>query len=260
MHDLDAEPTPDVRGDHVDVDQGEPELGGHRATHPGRGLRRGPDPQSVRLGVPAGEHPAALHRGGRRPFDGQVQLQGVRRTGDRGVDVAVVLHEVRRDVARHVLVHEVGGSAGRLDADDGVERPVADDDPLDRVFGEVPVGGHHHGDRLAHVVDPVLGQGVLGAPVGECGVRNEQRHRLGYAPRQVFVSVDGHQPVHLQRTGDVDVDDLRVCVRTAHEGHDEGVVAQIIKVGAVPAHQAVVLHPGNRLAEHLRRHEMIRSR
>ena len=75
----------------------------------------------------------------------------------------------RRSAARAASMPTTGG-----------QQLVVDGDPADRVLGDVAVVGDHEGDRLAHVVDLVLGQRVLGAAVGERRVRDEQRQRLGH--------------------------------------------------------------------------------
>ena len=65
---------------------------------------------------------------------------------------------------------QVLGRPGGTDADDRRQRLVVDHDAVRGVLGEVAVGGHHHGDRLADVVDLPAGQGVLRPGMREVGV------------------------------------------------------------------------------------------
>jgi hypothetical protein len=81
------------------------------------------------VGVPLRQHALALQRHRGAALDRQVELQAVRGGVDGGRRVAGLLHHHRRDVARHVVVHEVGGLAGGLDADDGRQELVVDPDP-----------------------------------------------------------------------------------------------------------------------------------
>ena len=91
------------------------------------------------------------------------QRQGVRRGGQRGVDVADLVEVVRGDVVGHVVVHGALGPTRVVDADHRREHVVGDDDPLGGVLGEVAVPRDHHHDGLADVVDLVAGQRVAGA-------------------------------------------------------------------------------------------------
>ena len=70
----------------------------------------------------------------------QIQLQRVRSAGEGGIAVSDALHQVRRDVARHVRVHQLAPGAGRIDADDRPAGPVGDPDALGSVLGEIAVG------------------------------------------------------------------------------------------------------------------------
>ena len=115
--DLDAEPATHVGGDDVDLGEVEAQSGGDAPAHPGRGLGGAPHREPARVGVPAGDDPAALHRLARAALDRQVEGEPARRGGDRRRGVAVVLLHPGPDVARHVVVHEVRRGPGRLDAD-----------------------------------------------------------------------------------------------------------------------------------------------
>ena len=182
--DLHAEAAAHVGRHHVDLAEVEAELDRDRGPHPGRGLRRGPHGQPVDVGVPAGDRAAALHRLAGAALDGQVEGERVRRGGDGRGRVAVALLHPGADVAGHVLVHQVRGRAGGLDADDGRQHLVVDPDPADRVLGDVAVVGHHERDRLADVVHLAVGQRVLRAAVGQRRVRDQQRQRVGHRRRR----------------------------------------------------------------------------
>ena len=250
VHNLDAEPAAHVGRDHIDVGEREIQLGRDRGPDSGRGLGRAPDPQPLGLGVPPGQHTPAFERSRRRALDGQVQFKHVRRVGDRRDRVAVALREFGGYVARHVGVHQVLACASAVNADDGGQRLVLHDDRLGRVFGQVPVGRDHHGDRLAHVVDLIGGQREPGPRMGQRRMRDQQRQRLGYPPGQVLVGVDRDQPGHVERGGDVNVDNSGVRVRAANKRGRQRVVPEVIEVSPVPAEQPVVFEPRDRLAEH----------
>ena len=116
--DLHAEAAADVGRDHVDLAEVEAELDRDRRPDAGGGLGRGPHLQAADVGVPAGDGAAALHRHAGAALDGQVEAHPVRRGRDRRLDVTGVLLHPRPDVAGHVVVHQVVGGAGGLDAHD----------------------------------------------------------------------------------------------------------------------------------------------
>ena len=157
-------------------------------------------------------------------------------------------------------LHERAGLAGGVDPDDRGQLLVGDPDPPDRVLGDVAVLGDDEGDRLAGIVDLVLGQRVLGAAVGERGVRDQQRQRLGHRCREAGEVVVGPHRVHaleVEDRLDVDVEDSRVGVRGPQ---DRGVQqlradADVVDVPALPAQEPLVLDPLDLLAHQLRGHQ-----
>ena len=179
----------------------------------------------------------------------------MRRGRDGGRRVADRLLEAGGEVAGHVVVHQVLGRAGRGEADDRLQELVVDPDPGDRVLGEVAVVGHHEGDRLADVVDAVLGQGVLRATVGERLVRDQQRQRVRHRAGQVVVGVDGVHALDVEDAVDVDVEDPRVGVGAAQHGDLQGAAHQVVGVLPVAAQQTVVLDALDLLADQLGGHE-----
>jgi hypothetical protein len=249
MHDLDAEAAADVRRDDVDLAQVQAQLGGHGSPHPGRGLRRGPQAQVARLRVPVRQHAAPFQRRGRRALDRQVEFQHARRRRDHCRGVAALLHRIGGDVSGDVVVHEVPGSASRVDSHDSGQWFIAHVDEVDRVLGQVPVGRDDHDHRLADVVDLAGRQRVRRPPVGERRMRDQQGERLGEPAGQILVGIDRDQAGHVERAADVDVGDARVRVRAAHERRREHPDAKIVEVGPVPADQPVILDPLDTRAE-----------
>jgi hypothetical protein len=190
-------------------------------------------------------------------LDGQVEGEPVRGGRDRRGGVAVVLLHPGADVAGDVVVHEVGRSAGGLDADHRRQELVADPDPVDGVLGDVAVLGDHERDRLADVVDLVPGERELGAAVGECGVRDQQGQRVGHHAVEVVVRPDGVHAVEVEDVRDVDVEDPGVGVRRAEDGGVQGgrPDEHVVDVAAATAEEALVLDARHLLAEELRGHE-----
>ncbi len=169
-------------------------------------------------------------------------------------DVADLLHQVRRDVVGHAVVHHDVACGGALHPDHRRQRLEVDHDPVDDVLGDVPVDGDDHHDGLADVVDHVGRERVTGPRLGQAGVRDQQGQRLGDPLGQVVVGVDGDQPVDVERGVDVDAGDPGVRVGAAHERDLVRVVPEVVEVAALAAQQARVLAPGDGLAEQLRRH------
>jgi hypothetical protein len=156
--------------------------------------------------------------------------------------------------AAAIVADPVGRRPRRLDTHHRRQRFVGDLDPVDDVLGDVPVGRHHHRDRLAYVVDLVLGERVRRAALRQGRVRDELRKRFGHPGVEVVVGVDGHETVYLEGARHVDVTDTGVRVRTSHEGDCECVVCEVVEVATLAAHQPRVLDPGDALPEQLGRH------
>jgi hypothetical protein len=131
---------------------------------------------------------------------------------------------------------------------------VGDGDPLGGVLGDVPVGRHHHHDRLADVVDLAVGQRVAGARRGQLRVRDEHGQRLRERAGEVLVGVDGDQALDVEGGVHVDVDDAGVRVRAAHEGGGQRAAADVVEVAAAAGDEPGVLPPADRLAEQLGGH------
>ena len=179
VHDLDPEAAADIGCDDVHLAEVQPELGRDGGPNARRRLRRGPQAQPGRLVVPVRQDAATFQRGGCRSLDLQLKLEYVRRGGDRRCCVATLLDRIGRQIAGDVIVHQIPAGARCLDAHDGGQRVVADVDQVGRVLGRVPVGRDHHHDRLADVVHLAASQRVRRAAVGERGMGDQQRERLG---------------------------------------------------------------------------------
>ena len=268
MVDLHPEPAAHVGRDHVDLAEVEAHLHRQRGSDTGRALRRGPDLQAVDVRVPPRDRAATLQRSARAALDRQVQGEPVRSRGDGRARVTGRLLQSGTDVAGHVLVHQGRGRACGLHADDRRQELVVDPDARDGVLSDVPVLGDDEGDRLADVVDLVLGQRVLGAAVGERRVRDQQRQRLRHPGSQrtgeVVVGVDGVHALDVEHGGDVDVEDASVCVgRPQHGGVERRLPAtagrspdaDVVDVATLPTQEALVLDPLDPLAHQLGGHE-----
>ena len=185
----------------------------------------------------------------------QPPLEDVRRGGEAGVDVAVLLGDLRDDVVGPVAVHERRvRRVGVLDVGDDRERLVLDDDRARRVLGDVAVARDDDRDRLADEADLVARQRVLRAPVRDRLVRDDQRQRLRELPLEVVVRVDRVDAFDVERTGHVDVDDPRVGVVGAHERRVRGIGLEVVRVLPLADEQPLVLPPLHSLAEQSRRH------
>ena len=210
LDDLDAEAAADVGRDDVDAVDVEVE----QAARGRRGCRSAPASSRAPAAPPSSSNRATTPR----PSSGvaalrsisQPPLEDVRRGGEAGVDVAVLLGDLRDDVVGPVAVHErrVRG-VGVLDVGHDRERLVLDDDRARRVLGDVAVARDDHRDRLADVADLVARQRVLRAPVGDRLVRDDQRQRLRELPVEVLVRVDRVDAVDVERAG------RRRCRRSA---------------------------------------------
>jgi hypothetical protein len=255
VHDLDPEPPADIGRDALDLREGQLEQGRDGEPHAGRGLGGRVHTQALVVGVPAGEHAAALERGRSRPLDVQPELEAVGGGRDRGRGVPDRLGQRRGDVARDVVVDEVGGLVGTLGGDHRRERLVADPDAIEHVLGGVAVASDDHRHRFTDVVHLAVGQRVLGPWLGQGRVRDQQRQRPAQVGGQIVVGVDRDQPVDVEGLGDVDVEDAGVGMRAAHHRHLVRVVPEIVEEATLAPQQARVLHASDRGTELSGRHE-----
>jgi hypothetical protein len=178
----------------------------------------------------------------------------VRGRRDRRRRVAVLLGRVGRHVARYVVVDEHLPVTRGGNSHHGRQGLVADRDEPGGVLGDVAVGRHDHDDRLADVVDLVLGQGVRRTPVRQRRVRDQQWERLAGTPVEVVIGVDRDQAIDVEGGTHVDVGDAGMGVRAPYERGGEGVLPEVVEVAATPGQQSGVLDPGDPLTEELGRH------
>ena len=254
LDDLHAEAAADVGRDDVDPVDVEVEQAAEAGADAGRRLRRIVHQQAALLVEPR-DHPAALQRRGGAALDLQPPLEDVRGGGEAGVDVAVLLGDLRDDVVGAVAVDERGvRRVGGLDVGDHRQRVVRDDDRSRGVLGDVAITGDDHRDRLADVAHLVARQRVLRAAVGDRLVRDDQRQRRGELAVQVLVRVHGVDAVDVERAGHVDVDDPRVRVVGPHERRVRGVGLEVVRVLPLADEQPLILPPLHPLAEQSRRH------
>ena len=216
QHDLRPEASADIGRDDLYLGLGQPEQHGEPAADRGRRLGRVVDGQLPFVVRPAGPHRPRLHRAGGAALVSEVKALASRRRLEGRRHAALLLHQLRRDVAGHVVMDEVVGARGDLGRDDDRQRLVVDLDQLGRVLGDRATLGDHEHDRLARVAHHLGGEASLRAAVGEVGMRDEDG-QVGSAEGQVVRGVDGDHARHGARGADVDRPDARVGMWRAHE-------------------------------------------
>ncbi len=174
-HDLRPEPPADVGCDDLDVGLLQAEQDREPAADRRRRLRRVVDQQLVFAPIPTRPDRAALHRGRGAALVAKSHPHPVWGGLQSGRDVPYLLHHLRRDIARHVVMHEVLGARPCLRRDHDGERVVLHLHPLGRVLRQRTGFGHDEGHRLAGVAHHLRGQTALGAAVGEAGMWDQQR-------------------------------------------------------------------------------------
>ena len=247
QHDLGAEATAHVGCDHLDLELRQAEHVGQAVLDRQRRLGRVPDDQRLLQRIVDGHHAAGLDRAAARAFDEKVLLEHVRSLVESAFRVAYDLDQVRRDVARHVVVDQrLAGLVGNPKVDDGWQGlPIHLDQP-DGIFGDVPIGGHDHGHGFADVAHLVGGQRPLGAAVGQARVRNHQRGGL-VEVAQVGGGVDGAHARVGPRRRRVDARDPGVAIRAAQDRRVEHAGrVDIVDVRPQPAQQPRILVSTNR--------------
>ena len=255
VHDLDAEPTTDVRGDALHLGERQLEEGCDDRAHARRGLRRGVHAHPLVVRIPARVHAARLERGRGRTVDVEPERQPVGCGVDAARRITDRLRQRRGDVVRDVVVHRMRRGLRDLVPDDRRQHLVLDVDASGRILGDVAVAGDDHRDRLADMVDLAVREDVLRARRREGRVRDEDRQALLQARWEVLVGVDGDEAVDLQRRADVDVEDARVRVGAADDRDLVGVLSEVVEVATLPAQQPRVLAAHDRSTEEPRRHD-----
>jgi len=218
-HDLGAEATADVGGDHPDVLLGQPQQLAEIVADPDRRLGAVPHRQLAHLRIPLGHDATALH--GRRcaPVEDEPLPEDVRGPGEGLFHVTHPLGIVGADVGADVLVDQRRIRPRRLlQIDHRRQGGVLRLDQLHGVLRQVPVLRDDERHRFARVADLLRGQGVLRLVVDQCRVRDEWRQRRGQGGREIGPGVDGDDPGGRLRSGDVDAEQARVGVGAAQEG------------------------------------------
>ena len=154
---LDAEAAADVGGDAADQGFRQFEPGGDFAADPVHDLGGGPDGHLVGNRVVLGEDAAAFDRHGGVAVVDEAAADGASAGGTRG-RVAFDDAEAGDDVAVAAM-HAGGAGAERgLEIGGGRVRFDLQRDQLERVFGDVAVGGDDKGDGLADMAHHAIGQ------------------------------------------------------------------------------------------------------
>lgn len=141
-----------------------------------------PQGQVLGVGVPPGIDTLAFHRHTRCvrwPGRGKlVGCNGHRRSPEhrRPLGAGGPRH------CRCVIVHEIRCRAGGFKPHDHRQEVVVDTDSRHRIFGGTAILCDDKDDRLADVIDLVLGQGKSRRGSDQGGVRNEERQVLPTGP------------------------------------------------------------------------------
>ncbi len=246
--DLVAEAAADVVRDEAELVDARAQCGRHPDRADAGHLVVARERPLARALVVLDERAGALERRRREAVEVElVDLHDVIRLGERRVDVAPV-EDARPDDVRAGVVVEDDLVLQRLG---GVgeygERVVLDLDQLGGIARELARRGGHRRHRLAHVPHTADGKRVV----------LDQPARLdGHLEERIRVDRDlvaGDRPVHtleLERLGDVDRDDLRVCVRRSHEVDvPHPVTTDVVEERPLPLHEAPVLLARDRLPD-----------
>ena len=253
---LRAEPTADVGGDDPELGLRDPRRSGEGHPRDVRDLRRRPHRVLIRREHRLHEDAPRLDRVRDQPLLAVVLLHGDRRLGEEPVDLARLQRPGVRAVLLVLVVDERGRVAHRLpDVSDSRERLVVDLDELRGVLRERTALGNDDRDavprvaRLVRAQRPVLGN-VAVAGDGPCA-RQRARPFVGeVGPRE-----RRHDAVRRLRLREVDLRDLRVRVRAAHDRHPEHPGEHhVVDPARLAAKQACVLFALDRGADVVRLH------
>ena len=92
--------------------------------------------------------------------------------------------------------------------------------------------------------------------MGQRRMRDQQRQWFAHCTLEVVVGVDRDEAIDLHGSGDIDVGDPRVGMRTAYERDPERVMPEVVEISPSPTHQPRVLDSRDPLAEHLGGHDV----
>ncbi len=244
---LAAEPAADLRGDDPDALL---VLAHHEREEQLQEVRDlGGGPHRQRAGLVVSDHAARLDRRARRAVVDEAALHDDVGLGDAGLDVAAAQRPLVDLVGAEVGVDEVAALERGLRVGDDGQRVVLDQDVLGGVDHRVAVVADHDGDRIADVLDDLLGQ----RPVlrhGDVDAGRDPGHR---EPR-LELEVAGDQ--HREHAGPglgglgVDRDDPGVGLGRAHERRvQQARQDDVVDVGGAAGDQARVLLALHRAAD-----------
>jgi hypothetical protein len=182
-----------------------------------------------------------------RPGEGRVHVTGSTLDGQRDV-VRPLRHEPGRVVSERLE---------RVDQDG--PRLVGDVDELDRVLGDVAIGRDDDRDRLSHVGDAAVSEQRKRLDPDQRSDGTPHRlggPHLGLQDQRLDVVTDGrpvedcHDPGERPRGVEIDRGDRGGSDGTAQEGDlERSGDLEIVRVGAQPAQQCVVLDAGDPLTD-----------
>ena len=260
---LGAEAAADVARDHPHLALGHLEdvLRQHVAHAMGI-LHVGIEGHAILARIVGAERAARLHVLGVHPRDHVAPLDDPGGALDRlvGGGLVAALDEVG-DVVGAVVphrgragLHRVGGRGHRG------QRLVVDTDQLGRVLGLGQRVGDHHRHRIADIAHPVGDQRRPLRGVHRLTVGALARHvGLGHAEpvgHDVVAGVDRQHARRLPGRLDVDRPDIGVGVRRPHEDRvGLAVQVDVIDVAPLPAQQARILEPQDRLTDTVLAHD-----
>ena len=183
-------------------------------------LGRAPQAQGLDAGVVVGHHRAGLDGGAGEAAAVDGFLDHDLRVAESGLDVAAGHPERQHDVVVPVLVETFGaGLQGGRGVHHRRQRVEVHLDQIQRVLGDVAVGGHHRGHGLAHEAHLVPRQAVVveeldgGVAALERvpALERERRQRVDIAELpHLLAGQAGHHAGQRQCLGEIDVPDARV--------------------------------------------------
>ncbi len=211
---------------------------------------------AARRRIVLGRGGARLHRGDDDAAADGAHARDMGGAGEQAVDLGLVAGTpVETDVAGRLVV-ELRRALGqrRLGIDDRRQRVDVDLDRIGRVLGLGQVLGDHDGKRLAHMADPIGGEGVAR--------RNDQGRAVAALERhgtaedavarglQIGAGVDGDDARHAPGLLDVEeADDAMAHIGSPHPGDECLIRGEIVGITAVSLDEARILLARDRLTD-----------
>ena len=244
-----AEAAPHFQLHEVDEVLGMAEEVGEDAPVEVRHLGHAPQAQHAGAGVVGGGQAPGLDGHAGVALDGEALPHAVRGGGQRGPRVALVgLQAVHEVAADRRVEHGRAGLERAPRVGDGVQRLVVDLHQVERVLGQVPALGDHHGHRLAHVADFLARERQLQALDRADAVTEARGDAADGA--EILAGHHGHHAGQRERRLRPDRAEARVGVRRAQDrGLQHAGQAEVGGVLAAPREEPRVLLAPHRLAE-----------